>query len=211
MNEPTKQEVETFLATQYQNRDFPGKFYQGGIELPHDLVTENPNGEVGDCRKIWEMLNLKPDDIAGKTMLDVGCATGFYSMEWAKRGGMSAHGFDSNPRSAEIAGIFANWRGLADASYSSATFYEFDWKPESYDVVFALQILYHITDPERALATVAKSTKNLLVMILRFLPPQNFWTLGALVKQIEENGFRMTYLKEGTTVAGKWIIKAERT
>ena len=211
MSGPTKEEIEKFLATQHQNNDFPGKWYQGGITFPpHDLVTENPNGEVGDCRKIWDLLDLSPVDWENKTMLDVGCATGFYAMEWVRRGGASAHGFDCNPRSAEIASIFADWRGLTNASYSSADFYKFDWKLKSYDVVFALQILYHIPNPERALATVADATKKLLVLILRNKPPQNFWTLESLVRQLKENGFRMIYLKDGTTVQGKWVIKAER-
>lgn len=214
---PTRDEIEQFLKTQHQNSDFPGKWYQGGITFPpYDLVTENPNGELGDCRKIWELLDLKPEDINEKTMLDVGCDTGFYAMEWVRRGGASAHGFDSNPRSAEIAGIFAGWRGLENVTYSCSDFYLFDWKPKSYDVVFALQILYHVAlspgppDPERALATVAAAAKEKLVLILRNQPPQNFWTLESLIRQLEENGFRMTYLRDGTTVQGKWVIKAER-
>lgn len=210
MTEPTRREVEEFVATQSQNPDFPGKFYQGGIELPHGIITENPYGEVGDCRRIWDLLDLSPGDWGGKTLLDAGCATGFYAMEWVRRGGASAVGFDSNPRSVEIARTFAGWAGISNAEFVASDFDDFDWGDASYDAVFALQILYHVADPERALRAVARAAKSLLVMILRCQPPQNFWTLGALVRQLEENGLRLTYLKEGTTVQGKWAVKAVR-
>lgn len=210
MKNPTKDEVIQYVATKSSDANFQGKWYQGGIELPHGVVTENPYGEVGDCRRIWPLLNIAQEEIFGKTMLDVGCCSGFYAMEWVRNGGVSAHGFDSGSRYIEAAAQFAQWRGLTDATFETSDFWDFDWDNASYDAVFAPQVLYHIENPKRALDMVAGASKDLVLLILKSKPPLNFWTEETVARQLEKHGFKITYFREGTTVHGKMIIKAKK-
>src|SRR3954463_4507211 len=63
-------------------------------------VRTAPNHFLGDYPAVkWRVFeSALPKDLTGKTVLDVGCNAGFYSMELKRRGADYVLGLDSDPR-----------------------------------------------------------------------------------------------------------------
>jgi tRNA (mo5U34)-methyltransferase len=136
------------------------------IDLGHGVVT--PGGS-GDMSQLLNRLAL-PDDLRGKTVLDIGAWDGFYSFECERRGAARVVASD----------LFA-WRhtgtngkaGFEVARRALGSHVEdmeidvFEISPETvgmFDIVLFLGVLYHLQDPMRGLAHAASVTRELLVV-----------------------------------------------
>src|ERR1700736_4260904 len=64
-----------------------------------DGVPTAPNHFLGDYPSFkWRMFESSlPADLSGKTVLDVGCNAGFYSIQMKRRGAARVVGIDSDP------------------------------------------------------------------------------------------------------------------
>ena len=69
------------------------------IDLGHGVHTA-PEHFLGDYPrfKYARFADALPADLTGKTVLDIGCNAGFYSVEMAKRGAARVLGIDSDDR-----------------------------------------------------------------------------------------------------------------
>jgi len=132
-----------------------GGFYYQNIELPYGLSTGGTDRSP-TARAIF------PDDMTGKTVLDLGCKFGFFCFEALKRGAKRAVGVEVDPYSLERA------RRLADCLGLPATFelYDIEQEPirERFDYVLCLNLLHHLRNPLTALERLAAVTDERLIL-----------------------------------------------
>lgn len=115
-------------------------------------VPTAPNHFLGDYPAVkWrKFAHAIPKDLRGKTVLDVGCNAGFYSIEMKRRGADRVLGIDHDPSylaqarfAAEMSGVTIEFR-LLDV-YSLAELHE------RFDIVLFMGVLYHLRHPLLAL------------------------------------------------------------
>ena len=65
----------------------------GGVQTaPDHFLYDYPNN------KFSKFADALPADLSGKTVLDIGCNAGFYSLEMKRRGAARVMAIDSDPR-----------------------------------------------------------------------------------------------------------------
>jgi tRNA (mo5U34)-methyltransferase len=115
-------------------------------------VQTAPNHFLGDypaCK--WRMFqHAIPTNLMGKTVLDIGCNAGFYSIQMKQRGASRVVAIDSDP------GYLAQARFAAEITGVEIEFREMDvYKVgdlrEKFDVVIFMGVLYHLRHPLLAL------------------------------------------------------------
>ena len=91
-----------------------------------------------------------PDDLAGRSVLDIGCNGGFYALEMKRRGAARVLGIDEDERYLAQARFAAEVLG-ADVEYRKLSVYEVASLRERFDLVLFLGVLYHLRHPLLAL------------------------------------------------------------
>ncbi len=91
-----------------------------------------------------------PADLGGKSVLDIGCNAGFYSLEMKRRGAARVVGIDSDPRYLAQARLAAEVTGAA-IDFRELSVYDVGALGERFDVVLFLGVLYHLRHPLLAL------------------------------------------------------------
>ncbi|HYC92782.1 MAG TPA: TIGR04290 family methyltransferase [Thermoanaerobaculia bacterium] len=127
-------------------------------------VPTAPEHFLGDYPRFkWEKFaGAIPDDLTGKTVLDVGCNAGFYSMEMKRRGAARVLGIDSDERYLEQARFAAGVEGL-DIEFARRSVYEVNDLGQRFDVVLFMGVLYHLRYPLLALDLLRDVVGELLV------------------------------------------------
>ena len=91
-----------------------------------------------------------PADLTGKSVLDIGCNAGFYSIEMKRRGANRVLGIDADARYLAQARLAAEVKG-ADIEFRELSVYDVASIGETFDVVLFLGVLYHLRHPLLAL------------------------------------------------------------
>jgi len=111
-----------------------------------------------------------PDDLSGKSVLDVGAWDGYFSFEAERRGADRVVAVDSHSWSGDGWGSRAGF-DCAHAAYGSRVepieMEVLDLDPARigrFDVVLFLNVLYHMRDPALAIARVASVTADRLIL-----------------------------------------------
>jgi tRNA (mo5U34)-methyltransferase len=135
------------------------------IELAPGLTT-NGCDVTADRLDVLEI----PEDLAGKTVLDVGAWDGFFSFEAERRGAERVVAADS------FAWNGANWsnkdgfelaRSVKHSRVEDVDIDVMELSPDAigtFDLVFLLGVLYHLRHPLLALERVASVTKGQLIL-----------------------------------------------
>jgi tRNA (mo5U34)-methyltransferase len=129
-------------------------------------VETAPDHFLGDYpRSVWRTLApALPDDLSGKSVLDIGCNAGFFSLELKRRGAARVLGVDSDPRYLAQARLAVEVSGL-DVELRELTVYDVAALGERFDVVLFMGVLYHLRHPLLALDLVrAHVAKDLVVV-----------------------------------------------
>lgn len=115
-------------------------------------VKTAPDHFLGDYpSNKWERFaSSMPRDLSGKTVLDVGCNGGFYSIEMKKRGASRVLGIDFDEYYLRQARFAAEVLGL-DIEYRQMSVYEVADIGEKFDIVLFMGVLYHLRHPLLAL------------------------------------------------------------
>ncbi|MGB8167701.1 MAG: TIGR04290 family methyltransferase [Chthoniobacteraceae bacterium] len=115
-------------------------------------VPTAPHHFLGDYPRVkWQhFAHAIPADLSGRTVLDIGCNAGFYSLEMKRRGAARVVGIDSDPRYLAQARLAAEISGL-EIELRELSVYDVGQLGERFDVVFFMGVLYHLRDPLRAL------------------------------------------------------------
>jgi tRNA (mo5U34)-methyltransferase len=91
-----------------------------------------------------------PDDLTGKSVLDIGCNGGFYSIEMKKRGASRVLGIDFDEDYLAQARFAAEVTGH-EIEFRQLSVYDIGAIGERFDVVIFMGVLYHLRHPLLAL------------------------------------------------------------
>ncbi|MDX7952500.1 TIGR04290 family methyltransferase [Lichenihabitans sp. Uapishka_5] len=124
-------------------------------------VWTAPDHFLGDYPgvKFRSFAHVLPADLTGKTVLDIGCNGGFYSMEMKRRGASRVLGIDFDEDYLAQARFAARVSGL-DIEFRQLSVYDLAALGERFDLVIFMGVFYHLRHPLLALDlihdTVAK-------------------------------------------------------
>lgn len=115
-------------------------------------VPTAPEHFLGDYPNIkWRKFSSAiPADLSGRTVLDIGCNGGFYSMEMKRRGAERVLGIDFDDAYLDQARFAADVTGL-DIEFRKMSVYDLGSLGETFDVVLFMGVLYHLRHPLLAL------------------------------------------------------------
>jgi tRNA (mo5U34)-methyltransferase len=104
-----------------------------------------------------------PADLTGKSVLDIGCNAGFYSIEMKKRGAARVLAIDSDEKYLRQARFAASVNEM-DIEFRNMNVYEVPKLGERFDLVIFMGVLYHLRHPLLALDLLHEHvTKDLLL------------------------------------------------
>ncbi len=167
-------------------------------------VQTAPNHFLGDYPEIkWRnFANAIPADLRGKTVLDIGCNAGFYSIEMKRRGAARVVGVDFDEAYLAQA-RFAAEMCEADIEFRQLSVYDVGKLGEKFDIVLFLGVFYHLRHPLLALDLIHEHVaKDLLVFqsmqrgsdeVLPVADDYHFWQ----TQIFEQPGFpRMCFIEK---------------
>ena len=128
-------------------------------------VRTAPEHFLGDYPNIkWQKIaDAIPADLTGKTVLDIGCNAGFYSIEMKKRGASRVLGIDFDDVYLNQA-RFAAEVAEADIEFQKMSVYDVGALGEKFDVVIFMGVLYHLRHPLLALDLIREHvTKDMMI------------------------------------------------
>src|SRR3712207_2718615 len=111
---------------------------------PHHFLNDYPNVK-------WRLFqHAVPEDLTGKTVLDIGCNGGFYSIEMKRRGADRVLAVDFDERYLAQA-KFAAEVSEVDIEFRQLSVYDVGALGEKFDLVIFMGVLYHLRHPLLAL------------------------------------------------------------
>lgn len=127
------------LAPWFHNLDL-----NGVRTAPDHFLNDYPNVK-------WRLFaHAVPEDLAGRSVLDIGCNAGFYAIEMKRRGADRVVGVDFDDRYLEQARFAAEVTGQ-DIEFRKLSVYDLALLGERFDVVLFMGVLYHLRHPLLAL------------------------------------------------------------
>ncbi|WP_105430900.1 MULTISPECIES: TIGR04290 family methyltransferase [Neorhizobium] len=117
----------------------------GGVQTaPDHFLGDYPAFKWGGFQHVI------PEDLQGRSVLDIGCNAGFYSVEMKRRHAGRVVGIDSDPRYLAQARFAAEQSGL-DIEFRQMSVYDVGQLREKFDLVIFMGVLYHLRHPLLAL------------------------------------------------------------
>lgn len=115
-------------------------------------VKTAPDHFLGDYPnvKFQRFAHALPNDLTGKSVLDIGCNAGFYSIEMKRRGAERVIGIDSDERYLAQARYASKVLGR-NIEFRNMSVYDVASLGEKFDVVIFMGVLYHLRHPLLAL------------------------------------------------------------
>ena len=134
------------------------------IEIAPGVFTA-PDHFLGDYPQVkWRgFAHAIPQDLTGRSVLDIGCNGGFYAIEMKRRGAARVVGLDEDPHYL-AQGRFAAEALGAEIEFRQGSVYDVAALGERFDVVLFMGVLYHLRHPLLALDLIhAHACADLLV------------------------------------------------
>ena len=127
------------LAPWFQNLDLAG-------------ISTAPGHFLGDYPRVkWQRFaHAIPADLGGRTVLDIGCNAGFYSIEMKRRGAGRVVGIDSDPLYLAQARLAAEITGV-EIELEQLSVYDVAQLGARFDLVLFMGVFYHLRHPLLAL------------------------------------------------------------
>jgi len=115
-------------------------------------VKTAPNHFLGDYPEVkWRRFaHAIPKNLSGKSVLDVGCNAGFYSIEMKLRGAERVVGIDTDEKYLDQARFAARVNEL-EIEFRNLSVYRAAELREKFDLVLFMGVLYHLRHPLLAL------------------------------------------------------------
>jgi len=99
----------------------------------------------------WEgFRHIIPEDLGGRSVLDIGCNAGFYSVEMKRRNAGRVVGIDADSHYLAQARFVAEQSGL-DIEFRQLSVYDVAKLEERFDLVIFMGVFYHLRHPLLAL------------------------------------------------------------
>jgi tRNA (mo5U34)-methyltransferase len=133
-------------------------------------VQTAPNHFLGDYPAVkWRRFaQAIPADLRGKSVLDIGCNAGFYSIEMKRRGAARVLGIDSDEQYLAQA-KFAAEICQADIELRRLSVYEVADLGERFDIVLFMGVFYHLRHPLFVLDLLHRSVVSDLLIFQTML------------------------------------------
>ena len=141
-----------------------GPWFQN-IDLGDGLMTA-PDHFLGDypAFKYARFADVLPSDLTGKSVLDIGCNAGFYSVEMKRRGAGRVVGIDTDDRYLEQARLASRALGFDGIEFSKLSVYDVAALGERFDLVIFMGVLYHLRHPLLALDLIREHVASDLML-----------------------------------------------
>jgi tRNA (mo5U34)-methyltransferase len=144
------------------------------IELGGGLKTKTASvmGEpIEHPEPTWQIVRqCLPADLSGKSVLDVGCNAGFYSVEAKRLGSKRVLGVDAQRKHIRQALFVRKVLGL-DIEYRRMDVYELDPRViGEFDITLALGLVYHLKHLVLGLEKLYGVTRELLIVETAIIP-----------------------------------------
>lgn len=171
-----------------------GPFHHA-IELPFGLNTVPGSAERRPIQRsrlksltdhaFGRMSEMLGGSFQRRAVLDVGCASGGFSVEAARRGAAAVLGIDVVPKYLEQARFVADSLGLRQVTFSLADASERDIRLPQFDVTFLFGLLYHLEDPIGTVRRLLGFTRTLVAIdtkVVQLSPGDNraVWLMSRL-------------------------------
>ena len=115
-------------------------------------VWTAPDHFLGDYPgKKFRRFADKLPEVSGKTVLDIGCNAGFYSIEMKRRGASRVLAIDSDDRYLAQAKFASETLGHSGIEFRKLDVYDVGAIGERFDLVIFMGVLYHLRHPLLAL------------------------------------------------------------
>ncbi len=133
-------------------------------------VRTAPSHFLGDYPSIkWRnFAHAIPDDLRGKSVLDIGCNAGFFSIAMKHRGAARVVGVDTEPLYLEQARFAAEVSGC-ELELHQLSVYELATLRERFDLVLFTGVLYHLRHPLLALDLIREHVVDDLLVFQSML------------------------------------------
>jgi SAM-dependent methyltransferase len=161
---PNVQGIARFVDAQHYAASFGFQWHRyQKTQLDHDELRESE-------RHFFAKTALRPEDLKGKLVLDVGCGMGRFA-EVATRFGARVVGVDLSA-AAEIAA-----KNLADRDFVAfqADVFALPFAPESFDIIYSIGVLHHTPDCEAAVKALDKYLKPGGLLVVWLYSGYNKW------------------------------------
>ena len=138
--------------TQDQIRQRVAELGQWFHNLDLGGVKTAPDHFLGDYPEVkWQRFaSAVPENLSGKSVLDVGCNAGFYSIQMKRRGADRVVGIDTDEQYLDQARFAAKVSG-AEIEFRKLSVYRVGELHEKFDLVLFMGVLYHLRHPLLAL------------------------------------------------------------
>src|SRR6202522_4593481 len=145
---PNAQGVARFVEAEHYAASFGFQWHRyQQTQLDHDELRESE-------RHFLAKTALKPEDLKGKLVLDVGCGMGRFA-EVATRWGARVVGIDLSAAAQMAARNLANREFVA----LQADVFALPFAPETFDFIYSIGVLHHTPDCEKAVKALPKYLK----------------------------------------------------
>ena len=112
----------------------------------------------------WRICFESGAPIPGRTVLDIGCGSGLFSLQFASLGAKRTLGLDIAGGMVEMARTQARQKGLdTKCEFMVADFMKWD-SPETFDIVIAIGVLEYIPDPLPFLKKMVQKSKSMVLV-----------------------------------------------
>lgn len=149
------------------------------LHLPDGTQTA-PGHFLGDfpAFKWQEIAPYIPDDLSGKTVLDIGCNAGFYSIELARRGAQVT-AIDLDPHYLMQGEWASRQFGLENKiTFKKMQVYDLSREQEQYNIVWFMGVFYHLRYPLLALDILSERTSDVMVFQTLTMPGDEVMEIG---------------------------------
>jgi tRNA (mo5U34)-methyltransferase len=129
-------------------------------------VRTAPAHFLGDfpAAKFKRFAHVLPQDLTGKSVLDIGCNAGFFSFEMKRRGASRVVAIDFDDYCLNQARFAAEVQGFDDIDFRKMSVYDVGALREKFDLVLFMGLIYHLRHPLLALDLIHEHVaKDLLV------------------------------------------------
>ena len=164
-------------------------------DLAHDRCCKyKSKGLTASSQVLLDFISKK--GLTGKTVLEIGCGTGFFALETIRHGAVSCVGVDLSSAAIHEANEFAKESGLQDRARFEVANAASAHQPPS-DIVVMDKVLCCYPDAEALLKTASDSSKELLGFVVPryeglMRPAMRIGTaLINLVERLRQTGFRL--------------------
>jgi tRNA (mo5U34)-methyltransferase len=145
-------------------------------------VKTAPQHFLGDYPAVkWHRFADRiPTDLDGKSVLDIGCNAGFYSIEMKRRGARRVLGVDNDERYLAQGRLAADVCRV-DVEFRNLSVYDVGALSERFDIVLFMGVLYHLRHPLLALDLIREHVADDLLVV------QSMQRGSEVVDQLEED------------------------